>query len=190
MTGMPTESNPIELPQPIHEKLNADDDGAFWLVVLGAAADDAMALLQRENGGPLYALVGLCSHWLRPHQNRWTADGGFALPLGYGDGSGLVLGGLPQFDWSVSLCFDFERHLWRASDEPPPKGHRPVRLAIPARTIRHRQAAVHSIWPSGTIDRRHKRTVLYGFRRTEKEWKLTARLQHGEGQTRHLEQIV
>src|SRR6185437_9765561 len=128
ISGMQTDLNPIELPQPIHERLTADDDGALWATVLDAAADDAMTALQRGRSEPLYAVVGLCSHWIRPHQSRWTADGGFALPLGYGDGSGLLLGGLPQFDWSVNLCFNFERRLWGTPDEPPTKGHHSVRL--------------------------------------------------------------
>jgi hypothetical protein len=184
---MQTELNPIELPQPIHEKLGPDDDGALWLAVLDAATDDVIGVLRQEKCGPLYAVVGQCSHWLRPHQTRWTADGGFAFPFGYGEGS---WGGLPEFDWSVSLCFDFEHRLWRMLDEPPTKGHRSVRIAIPARTRRHRQAAVHSIWPSGTIDLRHKRTVLYGFRMTEDGWKLTARSENGEGHPDRSEKAV
>ncbi len=55
--------------------------------------------------------LGACSHWLRPHQTRWGADGGFAYPAGY-DQRADGRQGLPQFDWSVYLSRNPEHH-WR-----------------------------------------------------------------------------
>src|SRR5258708_3339750 len=61
-------------------------------------------LAEVEAGPAVLVEVGRCSHWLRPHQTRWTADGGFPHPTGYGSGrGGHSLSGLPQFDWSVVL---------------------------------------------------------------------------------------
>lgn len=163
------------------EKLGMDDDPALWAEVLRAAAEDA-STLRTQAGSRLYAVVGCCSHWARPHQSRWTAAGGFALPLGYGDGEGFV-GGLPNLDWSVTLQFDPHQSSWICPLQAPTKRFRSVRLAIPARSARHHlQAAVHAVWSAGTLDLKQKRTVFYGFRKAESGWKLTARSEFGEGQ--------
>src|SRR5205085_4593730 len=80
------------------DRLSSDDDPELWAVVL----DTILADLTPEPG--MAVEVGRCSHWLRSHQTRWTADGGFAAPVGYGSGTGgYSCKALPQFDWSVVL---------------------------------------------------------------------------------------
>lgn len=168
------------LPALIEQRLVTDDDPDLWIELLRAVAEDASAL--RERGASrLYAIVGCCSHWARPHQSRWTAAGGFALPEGYGDGEGF-LGGLPNLDWSVTLQFDPSQPGWVCPLQPPTKRFCSVRLAIPSRTARHLQAAVHAVWSPGTLDAKHKRTVFYGIRKSENGLALVARSERGEGQ--------
>src|SRR6266849_5108978 len=97
----------VALPSALQERLTAEDDPALWGQVLKTLAEDASTLETVNNGSPLYAEVGVCSHWLRPHQSRWTAAGGFAYPIGYGDGDGgglpVARVGLPRLDWSIVL---------------------------------------------------------------------------------------
>lgn len=165
------------LPAPIKEMLGVDDDPQLWREVLSAVAQDASLV----RSSPLYAVVGCCSHWVRPHQSRWTAAGGFALPVGYGDGEGF-LRGLPNLDWKVILEFDLPHLDWVIPPQAPAKRIDSVRLAIPSRTARHNQAAVHAVWSAGTSDARQKRTAYYGFRKGESGWRLVAHYQRGERQ--------
>src|SRR4051812_3088375 len=144
----------------LEERLSAEDDPALWEQVLKVLAEDASLLASQ-----LYAEIGVCSHWLRPHQTRWTAAGGFAWPSGYG-GVGFSRTGLPVFDWSVRLQFHPASIGWVIADEVPKKRHMSVRVAVPSRTTRHRQAAVHTVWQD--------RTVFYGFRNLNGVWELKA----------------
>jgi len=118
-------------------------------------------------GNGILVQIGCCSHWLRPHQTRWTADGGFAWPTGYGSGQGgYGFMSLPQFDWSVMMTRIEER--WQLTRD---KSARPsLRITIPTRTYRHRQAAIHTLWSIG----REKEMRFYGFRRQEGSWQCTA----------------
>jgi hypothetical protein len=166
------------LPAAVEERLGAGDDRGLWEEVLRVVAEDASVLLVKGRSSRLYATVGACSHWLRPHQSRWTAAGGFALPTGYGDGEGL-LRGIPNLDWSVILEFDHDRPGWASPRQAPAKRFDSVRLAVPSRTARHAQAAVHATWSRGTLDAKNKRIVFYGFRKSAEGWKLVARHQHG-----------
>jgi hypothetical protein len=111
--------------------------------------------------------VGRCSHWLRPHQTRWTADGGFAWPTGYGNGTGgFSKDALPEFDWSVMLAWTGEH--WETARM---KSARPaLRVTIPSRTMWHRQAAVHTVWMTA----REKERRFYGFRKRDDVWRCTA----------------
>lgn len=176
---MPVSGISAALPAAIRERLATDDDPTLWVVVLRAVAEDALVLQAHTGRSKLYAVIGSCSHWVRPHQSRWTAAGGFALPVGYGDGEGF-LRGLPNLDWSVTLQFDRGETGWVTPEQPPTKRFKSVRLAVPARTSRHRQAAVHAVWSPGTLDSKQKRTVFYGFRNCADGWKLLARRQRGE----------
>jgi len=109
-----------------------------------------------------------------PDQSRWTAAGGFALPVGYGDGEGF-LRGLPNLDWSVTLQLDRIQTGSVSPERAPTKRFDSVRLAVPARTARHRQAAVRAIWSRGTLNPRARTVVYYGFRKSAEGWKLAAR---------------
>src|SRR5258706_14375081 len=97
--GHATSSTPLDF---IKGHLTADDDPDLWRVVLETVFVD-LAVIQTE---PALVEIGCCSHWLRPHQTRWTADGGFAWPTGYGrpGGGGFSRNGLPEVDWSVRLA--------------------------------------------------------------------------------------
>ena len=159
------------LPSALRERLSAEDDPALWEEVLKVLAEDASILECVADGSRLYAEVGVCSHWLRPHQARWTAAGGFALPVGYG---GVGFSGLPLFDWSVRLQFNPAPIGWVIPEKVPTKRFLSVRVAVPSRTTRHRQAAVHTLWPPRTLDAKRQRTVLYGFRNLNGIWELKA----------------
>jgi hypothetical protein len=141
--------------------MGEDDDPELWRAALGHILSEV------EPGPGLLVEVGRCSHWLRPHQSRWTADGGFARPTGYGGGGGgHCLSALPQFDWSVVLGWDGAE--WEAV--PRRSVRAGLRVAIPSRTRRHRQAAIHTLWHTG----REKVVVFYGFRRRDDGWICTA----------------
>jgi hypothetical protein len=176
--GMTDRHQPsVALPGTIKERLSPEDDPALWEKVLQVLAEDVSTIESINNGPQLYAEIGRCSHWLRPHQTRWTAAGGFAWPTGYGDGnSGFSRTGLPGFDWSVVLQFDPDLMGWVIPEKLPTKRANPIRVAVPSRTTRHGQAAVHTLWPAGTLDARNKRTVFYGFRSLSGSWELKASL--------------
>ena len=143
------------------ELLDLNDDAEFWQVALNHILSEV------EKDTQVFVEVGRCSHWLRPHQSRWTADGGFAWPTGYGSGNGgYSNSALPEFDWSVVLGWTgtswdrVKRQSIRHS----------LRVTIPSRTKRHQQAAVHTLWHTG----REKEVVFYGFRKREHVWTCTA----------------
>jgi hypothetical protein len=80
------------------ELLEKDDHAELWRVAL----DQFLTEVRKKTH--ITVEVGRCSHWLRPHQSQWTADGGFAWACGYRCGSGgHHYSALPQFDWSVVL---------------------------------------------------------------------------------------
>jgi hypothetical protein len=162
------------LPRSVEEQLSDEDDPALWAQVLRALAEDASVLQVADHRAHLFAEVGVCSHWLRPHQTRWTAAGGFAFPAGY-ERFAAGVSCLPGFDWSVKLQFNPDLVNWMMPSELPKKRSRLVRIAVPARTTRHRQAAVHTLWSPRTLDAKHQRTVFYGFRNLSGVWQLMAR---------------
>jgi hypothetical protein len=151
----------IPMNDAVIEHLNDQDDPDMWRIALDTILSDLVA----EPG--MVVEVGACSHWLRPHQSRWSADGGFALPTGYGSGKGgYSMEALPQFDWSVTLGWSGER--WESV--PRSSVRHAVRVSIPSRTRRHRQAAVHTVWLTG----KEKQRRFYGFRSKDGEWRCTA----------------
>jgi hypothetical protein len=141
--------------------LDEDDDPELWQVAL----DDILTEVEKEPH--VLVEVGRCSHWLRPHQARWTAGGGFAWPTGYGSGNGSYShSALPQFDCSVVLG-------WTGSTWEPIKRQsirHSLRVTIPSRTKRHQRATVHTLWHTG----KENETVFYGFRKREQGWVCTA----------------
>jgi hypothetical protein len=163
----------VALPIALMERLSTQDDPALWQQVLKVLGEDASILELVRDASPLYADVGVCSHWLRPHQTRWTAAGGFAWPTGYG-GVGFSRTGLPLFDWSVRLQFNPAPMGWVLPETSPKKRFLSVRVAVPSRTTRHSQAAVHTVWPRRTLDTRRERTVFYGLRNLNGVWEVKA----------------
>jgi hypothetical protein len=141
-------------------RLAVEDDRDFWRTALAVFADE---FIQRRNekskSGDWVLVVGACSHWVRPHQTRWTAAGGFASPDGYQNF-------LPEFDWS--LIFVFRERRWIPVEKLPKKLLKVFRVAIPTRTARHKQAAVHTRWLPGS------ESVLYGFRNVNGNWECVA----------------
>jgi hypothetical protein len=156
------------------EHLAPDDDLALWEAAVDHILGDAEFLLRVPVRQGVLAEVGRCSHWLRPHQSRWAADGGFAWPCGYG-GSGYSLAGLPEFDWSCLWRWDPDTASWVADEGGPRKRCLVFRVALPARTGRHPQAAAHALWTPGPpgYPRREFRQ-LYGFRKKGGRWLCTA----------------
>jgi hypothetical protein len=155
----------------IAEHLSADDDPQLWQVattMLLAEAAQAAAHSRAE----VYAEIGCCRHWISPHQMRWTADGGFAWPFGYNKTvTGFSYRALPEFTWSE--CFAWKGDVWEAGRT----GGRCLmfRVAIPARSARHSQAAIHTIWTPRSPNTREKLVQLCGFRKQAGTWSLTAR---------------
>jgi hypothetical protein len=143
------------------DRLDDDDDPELWQVAL----DRILGEFRKEDDALVE--VGRCSHWLRPHQSRWSAGGGFAWPTGYGSGSGgYSRSALPQFDWSLVL-------RWTGSTWEPIKRRsirHSIRVTIPSRTKRHQQAAIHTVWHTG----KEKELVFYGFRKRHEGWVCTA----------------
>ena len=161
----------------ISPKLSPEDDPAAWEAMVTSIYSDAELLLQGVGRSvAVVTEIGCCSKWLRPHQTRWTADGGFAWPSGYG-GRGYSRSGLPEFDWSIEAEWDVDGLVWRPVPEGRSTDARALRLrvAVPGRTVRHEQAAVHTRWSPGPPQHRRRELVqFYGFRKHTSSWAATA----------------
>lgn len=147
----------------ILDRLTAEDNPAAWKKVLSALGEEFVERYRAQKGKKesWFLRIGACAHWWRPHQSRWTAAGGFALPVGYKDASGWSHG-LPEFAWSVIFSFDGEH--WRRVNKFRGKRQIVLRIAVPSRTARHNQAAVHTIWSTS------RELTLYGFRNVDGKW--------------------
>lgn len=158
------------LSQTITEHLGSDDDPKFWSLAVDTILKDAVFASQQTDD-VIFAEIGCCRHWIRPHQSRWVDEGGFAWPFGYDKTTtGYSFRALPAFEWSVQLRLKgFE---WTTEHF----GGRCLRLrvALPGRTTRHLQAAVHTIWQPRLPSSKHKSIQLYGFRKKCDLWQLTA----------------
>jgi hypothetical protein len=155
--------------------LNADDDPAFWTQAIEVfAADVEFEIAEGGRHRNILMNVEACSHWLRPHQTRWMAAGGFAWPTGYG-GTRWSRSGLPQFDWSIELLWNAHSQIWEIASRLKRKRALTFRAALPTRTLRHNQAAIHTIWQRGSPTVPTKKCVrLYGFRKKQQEWTCVA----------------
>ncbi|HVK12603.1 MAG TPA: hypothetical protein VM597_27890 [Gemmataceae bacterium] len=155
--------------------LGEEDDPALWSAVVDAVYPDARALCQVVAGRwEVSTQLGRCSHWLRPHQTRWPADGGFAWPTGY-DGPRQSREGLPEFDWSCEWHWRSDGQGWELADAAPGSKRLVFRVAVPARSGRHRQAAVHTVWRPGAAFGFDADVVqFYGFRQHGSGWTCTA----------------
>jgi len=144
----------------VEAKLAADDDRGFWRAALSVLTEEFVQRHAEESTNRDWAIVlGACSHWVRPHQTRWTAVGGFAYPGGYKES-------LPELDWSLILVF--RDRQWIPVSKLPGKKLKLFRVALPSRTARHNQAAVHTHWSPGN------ETVLFGFRKLNQKWACVA----------------
>ncbi len=147
------------------------DDPNFWLAAVTTLFSNVESeLAEAQIKYPVYVQLGACSHWLRPHQTRWTASGGFAWPSGYGGGQ-YSRSSLPEFDWSVILRWDTERLSWTPTEKFTGKRRCLFRAALPTRTRKHQQAAIHTLWSPGKPSKpREKITCFYGFRKVDGDW--------------------
>lgn len=153
-------SNPITPFQILEAGLGAEDDREFWRIALSLLTHEFMRRHRAEAKTKTWAMViGVCSHWIRPHSTRWTAAGGFAYPGGYKDS-------MPALDWS--LVFLFSGAQWIPAPKLPGKRITIFRVAIPARTSRHKQAVVQARWLPGEA------VIFYGFRKLHGEWRCVA----------------
>ncbi len=152
----------------VEDQLREDDDPAAWNTILAVIAEEFAARYCAESDAKQtwFMRIGSCSHWLRPHQTRWTAAGGFAWPVGYKDTSGWSRCGTPEFDWSVALFFD--GRAWTRVQRFSGKKQIILRVAVPSRTAKHRQAAVHTVWSTS------RQRIFYGFRNVDGIWRCVA----------------
>ena len=155
----------------ISEHLTSDDDADLWDIVsstLLAKAKASVVDAEQE----VYVQIGCCHHWISPHHPiRWMPKGRFAWPFGYDKTvSGWSYGALPEFSWSVFLKWMGEAwDLGRTG-----KRCLVFRIAIPARATRHLQSAIHTIWTAHSPTTKEKIIHLYGFRKKDGKWLLTA----------------
>lgn len=154
----------------IAEHLRDDDDVDLWDVATNTILADAVSLCG-DTQEDVYCQIGCCRHWIRPHQMRCTAGGGFAAPAGYDKTTtGFSFRALPELEWSV--LFRWTGTCW----EQGRTGERCLllRVSIPGRTTRHLQAAIHTIWTPQSPSSKEKVVQLYGFRKKDGIWQLTA----------------
>jgi hypothetical protein len=139
------------------DHLTCRDDSTLWKTILVVLAEEFLRRYRNygDKKESWYLRIGACSHWVRPHQMRWTAAGGFAWPVGYKGASGWS-DGLPEFDWSGILVFDGQ--AWNRVNRFRGKRQIVLRVAVPTRTKRHKQAAIHAMWSTS------HRVTFYGFR--------------------------
>jgi hypothetical protein len=151
--------------------LSREDDPEFWVVALDILSRDFESIYSSESKkNEVFLQLGACSHWLRPHQTRLTAAGGFAYPSGYLGGA-FGRDGLPELDWSVIFHRDRKENRWVQTDKFFSKRKIICRVALPRRTSRHNQAAVNVIWTPGTPEDPEKKLAMYyGFRKVDGEW--------------------
>src|SRR5262249_16162604 len=140
----------------IAKRLVSTDDPNLWQCVL----ENILADVEKKPG--VLVQIGCYSRWYRPHGSTWTANGGFAWPGGCGPGY------MAELDWSISLSWGWD--AWINKDKIGKKKWS-VWIAVPARTRRHKQAAVSTEW----IDSRARnKWSFYGFRKSDGTWNCTA----------------
>jgi hypothetical protein len=154
----------------IAERLTSDDDPELWELATSTLLAKAEAAADAEK--EVYAQIGCCHHWISPHHPiRWRADGGFAWPFGYDKTTtGWSYSALPELTWSEFLKWTGE--TWESGCTG--KACLVFRIAIPARTALHLQAAIHTIWTPRSPSSKEKLVQLYGFRKKKGGWSLTA----------------
>jgi hypothetical protein len=161
-----------EIISKINEYLTPEDDPIFWAFAVYTLLGDTFRFMTSEpQKHNIFVQLGACSHWQRPHQTRLTKAGGFAYPAGY-DNSGLCLEGLPEYDWEIRLRWNYAIGEWEMTDKFFGKKKLIRRFSLPSRTLRHDQAAIHSVWtPGSPRNPSEKRIEYFGFRKMKGEWK-------------------
>jgi hypothetical protein len=157
---------------PIVERLGDDDDLAFWHVAVETIVASTEADAEAYSGKDCIVIkVGCCSHWIQPH---WQDGAGTAWPYGYGNiGQGFAYASLPQFDWSLQWSRDADTSQWQLSRGQPTRRPLIRRIAVPARTARHPQATVHTIWtPGSPRNSTCKVEIVYGVAKSGGDWAL------------------
>jgi hypothetical protein len=160
-------------------KLTEDDDPALWefalTTIIGRTRADASLHTGKE---AVLVEIGCCSHWIRP---TWKTESGMTWPFGYNpvvpksdDWVGNFRS-LPAFDWSLKWRLDIESGALEPAQGQPTRRPLCHRICIPARTSRHPQATVHTIWtPGSPTNPTRKWTMLYGFGQTSRGWRCFA----------------
>ena len=156
----------------IRPYLTDEDDPDFWAAVFDMLARNFESLYSvKSERYETFLQVGACSHWLRPHQTRLTAAGGFAYPSGY-LGGGFSRDGLPELDWFVIFHREQKENRWARTGKFFGKRKLVCRVALPTRTLRHNQAVINVLWSPGTPDNPDKKLAMYyGFRKVDGEWR-------------------
>ena len=128
----------------IRAKLTPADSLPFWChCVPGIVAWNHMRYRRDPSSRQVALVIGRCSHWLRPHQARYTGGGGFAAPYGYGPCP------RPEFDWSLTWIQDRATGEWRpVGTRIPPRG-----ADVANRTTRADEAASPGGGPRGVGSR-------------------------------------
>ncbi len=160
----------------IRARIGVDDDESLWHVAIDHVFRDAEFLCDHARSKSLiFTQLGICSHWLSPHNNgSWLADARYAWPSGYG-GSGHSIRGIPEFDWSVIRRWNDPNKQWFPTDQI--QGKRPLtfRVAVPARTARHSRAVVHALWTPGSPTIPNIKLIqAYGFLKNDGQWVCTS----------------
>ena len=160
---------------PFCPRLSESDDARFWSTVLNDLAQEFESLCINESEDyDIFFQIGACSHWLRPHQFRLAAAGGFAYPSGYAE-SRFGYNALPEFDWFVIFHFDKTHSAWLKSDKFFGKRKLVCRVALPTRTVRHNQAVVNVSWSPGTPTQpKEKAKSFLAYRKIDDEWQQVA----------------
>jgi hypothetical protein len=167
-------------------KLTDDDDPALWefalSLILGRTRADASLYVGKE---AIIVQIGRCSHWIRP---KWKTASGMTWPCGYNPTTSNLGGwagnfrSLPAFDWSSKWRLDIESGALEPVQGQPTRRPLCHRICLPARTSRHPQATVHTIWtPGSPDDSTRKWVILYGFERTERGWRCFTRWEGERG---------
>ena len=128
---MPQPSPKSRIEEAILPHLSENDDADFWRVVLNDLDGDLSQVgIDVSEGSEIFLQIGSCSHWVRPHQRRLTAAGGFAYPSGYSE-SLYGYSGLPEYDWSVLFHLGKVGKSWSEALKFYGKRKLVCRVAIP-----------------------------------------------------------
>jgi hypothetical protein len=166
----------------ISNRLTTEDDEQLWRVAIDDLFADAEFLIAHARvNRTVLARIGSCSHWLSPHNGgSWLPDARYAWPSGYG-GSGWSILGLPDFDWYLDWQWTGIGEGWVPVDKIVSKRPLTFRVTVPARTVRHPRAVVHTLWTPGSPTTPRKKLLrAYGFMKAASGWECTSTSGRGE----------